>query len=245
MLLTLTLTNRTAEAVLNFVKVFSNLMSNTSNLKSKLFNSLFVHKTNSVMRAIYPDFLWRKPNDEKKIYLTFDDGPITEITEFVLETLNKFNAKATFFCIGDNVVKHPKVFNKLIENQHTVGNHTFNHLKGWNTENNDYFENVQQCESVLFQDNQKKLFRPPYGRIKKSQAKILISDYEIVMWDVLTADYSKDISKENCLKNALKYTESGSIVVFHDSIKAFNNMSYTLPRLLNEFSEQGYSFESL
>lgn len=220
-------------------------MSNTSNFTSQLFNSLFVHKTNAVMRAIYPDFLWRIPNTEKKIYLTFDDGPIPEITEFVLETLNEYNAKATFFCIGDNVVKHPQVFNKIIDNQHSVGNHTFNHLKGWNTENDVYFENIKKCENVLFQDNPKKIFRPPYGRIKKSQAKILISEYEIVMWDVLTADYSKDISKENCLKNALKYTESGSIVVFHDSIKAFNNMSYTLPRLLNEFSEQGYSFESL
>jgi peptidoglycan-N-acetylglucosamine deacetylase len=208
--------------------------------------SMFIHKTNFLMRALYPNFVWRKPTQEKKIYLTFDDGPIPEVTEFVLETLEKYNAKATFFCIGNNIQKHPDIFHKVINGGHAVGNHTFNHLKGWATANETYFENIAQCKDELTSRGvATNLFRPPYGRIKRSQSKMLFSDYQVVMWDVLSGDFSQELSKERVLSKTLQHTQAGSIVLFHDSIKANRNMSYTLPRVLEHFSEKGFSFENL
>ncbi len=202
------------------------------------------------MRAMYPDFIWRKKTQEKKIYLTFDDGPIPEVTEFVLETLATFNARATFFCIGDNIRKHPFVFDKVIAGGHSVGNHTFNHLRGWDTANEVYLDNVEQCDTLISSQARmmlpgKKLFRPPHGRIRRSQAKALLPEYDIVMWDVLTADYAADITPEKVLAKSLQYTEAGSIVLFHDSIKANKNMSFALPRFLAYFSEKGFRFECI
>jgi peptidoglycan-N-acetylglucosamine deacetylase len=207
---------------------------------------MFLHKTNFLMRALYPDFIWRKSLLEKKIYLTFDDGPIPEITEFVLETLAKYQAKATFFCIGDNIRKHPLIFQKLINEGHAIGNHTFNHLKGWATDDVTYLENVVLCSKEIEKENhQTQLFRPPYGRIKRSQAKSLLLDYEIVMWDVLSGDFSLKLSPETVLHKTIEHTKAGSIVLFHDSIKAYKNMSYSLPRFLEYFSEKGFQFAKL
>jgi peptidoglycan-N-acetylglucosamine deacetylase len=207
---------------------------------------MFLHKTNFLMRALYPDFIWRKSLLEKKIYLTFDDGPIPEITEFVLETLAKYQAKATFFCIGDNIRKHPLIFQKLINEGHAIGNHTFNHLKGWATDDVTYLENVVLCSKEIEKENhQTQLFRPPYGRIKRSQAKLLLLDYEIVMWDVLSGDFSRKLSPEIVLHKTIEHTKTGSIVLFHDSIKAYKNMSYSLPRFLEYFSEKGFQFAKL
>ena len=214
------------------------------------------------MRAFYPDFIWRIPTKKKEIFLTFDDGPIPEITEFVLEELNKYQAKATFFCIGGNIEKYPDVFQQVVNQQHTVGNHTFNHLKGWDTEDDIYAENFKKCKNIIVErgakfdvidannDNQesninRRLFRPPFGRIKRSQAKEILKSHEIVMWDVLTGDYDQNLLKEQILSKTLKHTEQGSIVLFHDSIKASKNMMHTLPRVLAHFSEQGYSFKSI
>lgn len=207
---------------------------------------MFLHKTNFLMRALYPDFIWHKSPLEKKIYLTFDDGPIPEITEFVLETLAIYDAKATFFCIGDNIRKHQAIFKKLHDEGHSVGNHTFNHLKGWNTDDVTYLENVVLCsEEIKKEKHQTTLFRPPYGRIKRSQAKSLLPDYEIVMWDVLSGDFSQKLSPEIVLQKTIRYTNAGSIVLFHDSIKAYKNMSYSLPRFLSHFSEKGFQFAKL
>jgi peptidoglycan-N-acetylglucosamine deacetylase len=207
---------------------------------------MFLHKTNFLMRALYPDFIWRKSLLEKKIYLTFDDGPIPEITEFVLETLAKYQAKATFFCIGDNIRKHPLIFQKLINEGHAIGNHTFNHLKGWATDDVTYLENVVLCSKEIEKENhQTQLFRPPYGRIKRSQAKSLLLDYEIVMWDVLSGDFSQKLSPETVLHKTIEHTKAGSILLFHDSIKAYKNMSYSLPRFLEYFSEKGFQFAKL
>ena len=202
------------------------------------------------MRALYPDFVWRKDRQEKTIYLTFDDGPIPEITEFVLETLAKFGAKATFFCIGDNIRKHPDIFEKVIRQGHTIGNHTYNHLRGWGTEDEKYLTNVKQCEAEISTQikegrNGKKLFRPPHGRITRSQSKVLLPDYDIIMWDVLTADYDTGLSPDKVLAKAIRYTENGSIVLFHDSIKANKNMSFALPRFLEYFSEREFRFQSI
>ena len=210
---------------------------------------MILHKTNFLMRALYPDFIWRKTTQEKKIYLSFDDGPIPEITEFVLETLSQFGAKATFFSIGDNIRKHPHIFEKVVAEGHTIGNHTFNHLRGWDTPDEVYLDNVKQCDvqisSLVIQPSDKKLFRPPHGRIKRRQAKTLLPEYDIIMWDVLTADYATEMTPESVLTKAIKYTESGSIVLFHDSIKANKNMSFALPRFLEYFSEKEFRFESI
>lgn len=204
---------------------------------------------------LFPNFIWQIPNAENKIYLTFDDGPIPEITEFVLEELNKHNAKATFFCIGDNIRKHPNIYTKIIENNHSVGNHTFNHLKGWNTSLEEYLENTNLCEEQFAKSSnpelqtlnfKHKLFRPPYGRIRASQAKALRKlGYKIIMWNVLSVDYSQSISPEKCIENVLKNTKSGSIIVFHDSVKAFPNLKIALPIVLKELSQKGFVFDKI
>ena len=205
---------------------------------------LYFIKTPRILKQFFAKYTWSFFTHKKEIYLTFDDGPIPEVTEFVLDKLKEYNAKATFFCIGDNIRKHPTVFSRIISEGHAVGNHTFNHLNGWKTSNDTYFENTNKCEKLL---NQKtKLFRPPYGRIKKSQAKHLLANgYKIIMWGVLSADFDTTISKEKCLQNVLKNTKKGSIIVFHDSIKASDKLYYTLPKVLKEFSEKGYEFKAI
>ncbi len=204
-------------------------------------------KTPGFIPRMFPQYLWKAPHGEKTLYLTFDDGPIPEVTEFVLDQLAKYNAKATFFCIGANVEKHPSIYQKVLANGHAIGNHTQHHLKGWKTQKSTYIDNVLQAEKFLKEDHGPvKLFRPPYGQIKKGQAKKLKQlGFEIVMWDVLTFDWEDEVSKEECLSNALDNIEDGSIIVFHDSIKAKRNMEYALPKVLEVFSKQGYQFKSL
>lgn len=197
---------------------------------------------------LYPTLTWRIPTTEKQLYLTFDDGPVPGPTDFVLETLSKNSIKATFFCIGDNVRKHPEVFKNVVAQGHTIGNHTFNHLKGWETSLNDYINNTAQCDAAFETLNAdtvtSKLFRPPYGRITRAQIKAL-SNYRIVMWDVLTHDYDQAKSPEACLTNSIHATRNGSIIVFHDSLKAERNMSYALPRYIDHFLNKGYNFNVL
>lgn len=214
--------------------------------------SFYWIKTNALIKKIFSKYTWDIPNDENKVYLTFDDGPIPEITEWVLDELKNHNAKATFFCIGDNIEKHPDIFTKIIKEGHSVGNHTFNHLDGWKTSTSEYFENTKQCEISIFNlkseiSNLKSpIFRPPYGKIKSSQAKkLLLLGYKIIMWDVLSADFDTRISPEKCLANVLKNVKSGSIIVFHDSTKAFPNLKYTLPKTLENLSKRGFLFEKL
>lgn len=204
-------------------------------------------KTHKIIKWLFPKYVWDIPNKDNKVYLTFDDGPIPEITEFVLSELEKHNAKATFFCIGDNIRKNPGIFEKVIVSGNAIGNHTFNHLKGWETETETYIENVKLCEAQMEKHRIKtNLMRPPYGRIKKSQAKILRnSGYKIIMWDIVSADFDATISPEECLKNVLKNVASGSIIVFHDSIKAFPNMRHALPETLKFLSEKGFKCEVL
>ncbi len=204
---------------------------------------LFLHKSPQFLKTFYSQFIWNIPTEEKVIYLTFDDGPIPEITDWVLEQLKYYEAKATFFCIGDNILKHPEVMNRVIAGGHRVGNHTHNHLNGWKTSNEIYNENVWQCQAVL--PIQTNLFRPPYGRIKIKQATPLLPHFQIVMWDVLTGDFEQYLSPERCLSKTLEHTQAGSIVVMHDSQKAWRNMSYVLPRMLAHFSELGFRFEGV
>lgn len=202
-------------------------------------------KTHPIIKKIFSNYVWSIPTSEKKVFLTFDDGPIPEITDWVLNQLKTYDAKATFFCIGNNVEKNPKVFLRIIEDGHAIGNHTFNHVKGWNTSNKTYFKEVEMCEVEIQKSPilnlKSKLFRPPYGKIKPSQSRRLRRlRYKIIMWDVLSADYKKEISKEKCLENVIDNLEPGSIIVFHDSIKAFKNLEYVLPKTLQFLSENGY-----
>lgn len=178
---------------------------------------------------------------EKHVYLTFDDGPVPGPTGFVLDTLKSFNATATFFCIGDNIRKHSDEFRKVVEAGHAVGNHTFNHLNGWKTKPQRYVDNVQQCQQLLSGGN---LFRPPFGRIRNSQVSAL-KDFKIVMWDVLTFDYDKALPGERSLAGSLDAVRPGSIVVFHDSLKAENSLRYVLPRFMAELLSRGYTFKQL
>ncbi|WP_066223531.1 polysaccharide deacetylase family protein [Formosa haliotis] len=200
-------------------------------------------KIPKLIKGIYPNYIWDMPFlDKKTIYLTFDDGPNPEITPWVLKTLKTYNAKATFFCIGDNVRKYPDIFKSVLADGHAVGNHTFNHLKGWKTNTEDYIHNVEKAAQLI----PSKLFRPPYGKIKRKQAKLLIAQgYQIIMWSIITFDWDTNLAEENCFKNAIKHTENGHIIVFHDSLKAAKNMQYALPKVLAHFSEKGYDFKAL
>jgi peptidoglycan/xylan/chitin deacetylase (PgdA/CDA1 family) len=205
-----------------------------------------VHRVPFFLPLLYPNLVWKIPTTETELFLTFDDGPVPGPTDFVLETLRKFNCKATFFCIGDNVRKYPEIFQKVVGDGHGIGNHTFNHVSGWSTSVNDYLDNVKQCDTEFRTSNfelpTSKLFRPPYGRITRNQINAL-ADYKVIMWDVLTIDYNKNVSPESCLKNSIRVTRPGSIIVFHDSLKAERNMMYALPRYVEHFLEQGFSFK--
>ena len=202
---------------------------------------MYLVKTPHFIQDLFPNYTWRIPTREKVLYLTFDDGPIPAVTPWVLEQLEAFQAKATFFCVGDNIRKHPEVFNQVVEKGHAVGNHTFNHLNGWQTENISYFHNVRHCANMVHSV----LFRPPYGRLKPKQAQFLQRHYRIVMWDVLSGDFDPKLSEEQCLANVINNAENGSIVVFHDSLKAEDKLRYALPRVLEHFAEQGFTFGKL
>ena len=205
-------------------------------------------KTNWFIKSIFSNYVWDIPNSENKVFLTFDDGPTPEITEWTLNQLKSYNAKATFFCIGDNITKFPEIFQKVISEGHSIGNHTFNHLNGWKTKTKNYINNSKLFETELkqLQTENCKLFRPPYGKIKLSQSRILRSQgYKIIMWDCISYDFNATISKETCLENVLKNVKSGSIIVFHDSKKAFLNLEYVLPRTLEFLKEKGFVCESI
>ncbi len=202
---------------------------------------MYLVKTPTFIQNLFPNFTWRIPNAEKIIYLTFDDGPIPEVTPWVLEQLRAYDAKGTFFCVGENVQKYPDVFKQVLAEGHTVGNHTYNHLAGWQTDNIPYFHNVRHCARQVNSD----LFRPPYGRLKPKQAQFLQRHYRIVMWDVLSGDFDASITNEQCLQNVVKNTQAGSIIVFHDSLKAEEKLRFVLPKVLKHFAAKGYRFEQL
>lgn len=208
-------------------------------------------KTNRLIKKVFSNLVWDIPNSDKKIYLTFDDGPIPEVTEWVLDLLKSEDIKATFFCIGDNIKKHPEVHKRILADGHQTGNHTFNHLNGWKTDTKNYIENFKLCEAEIenFQNSKletrnSKLFRPPYGKIKPSQSKAIRQlGYKIIMWDVLSYDFDSTISVEKCLENVISNTEQGSIIVFHDSLKAEKNLKYALPKAIQILKNKGFVFD--
>jgi peptidoglycan/xylan/chitin deacetylase (PgdA/CDA1 family) len=187
--------------------------------------------------------LWRITTTEKELYLTFDDGPHETATPFVLDQLKHYNAKASFFCIGKNVKSHPHIYKRILDEGHAVGNHTFNHLNGWKTKNDAYIKDVAEASAYIHSN----LFRPPYGRISPFAAKQLRKNlhFNIIMWHILSGDFDKNISPQKCAENVLLFSKPGSIIVFHDSIKGWEKMSYALPRILEKFTQQGFSFKAL
>ena len=199
-------------------------------------------KTPSIIQRVFSGYRWRFSSVTKEIYLTFDDGPTPEITTFVLNELKKHQAKATFFCIGKNVKNHPSIYERIKKEGHSVSNHTYNHLNGFRTNNINYIENILQAEKLI----ESNLFRPPYGRLKSSQARSIIGKgYKIIMWDILSGDFDTTITPEKCLKNVLEKTTNGSIVVMHDSEKAKDKIFYTLPKILSYYQEKGYLFKAI
>lgn len=202
---------------------------------------MYLIHTPHYVQALFPGLTWKMPSGRNSIYLTFDDGPIPEVTPWVLETLAAYNAKATFFCVGDNVRKHQEIYNSVIEAGHSVGNHTLNHLSGWSTENISYFHNIRHCARIVNSG----LFRPPYGKLRPSQVQFLQRHYQIIMWDVLSADFDNEITPEECFQNVIQHAGQGSIIVFHDSLKAQVNLRFALPRVLEHYSKLGYTFNSL
>jgi peptidoglycan/xylan/chitin deacetylase (PgdA/CDA1 family) len=194
---------------------------------------------------LYPDLTWRIHDSPKSIYLTFDDGPVPGPTDFVLDTLTQFSVPATFFCIGDNVRKHPDSFASINKESHAIGNHTFHHVNGWKTNTADYVREVALCNDEIAHNGcTTKIFRPPYGRISRKQVAAL-PGYQVIMWDVLTHDYNSSLRSETCLKNSVNASREGSIVVFHDSFKAEKNLRYVLPRYIDHFLGKGYVFKKI
>lgn len=209
-------------------------------------------KTPQIVKRIFPKYTWDLGHvNNDRIYLTFDDGPTPNITEFVLKQLSLYDAKATFFCIGDNIQKHAEVFDLILSQGHTVGNHTMNHLKAWKSNHDTYIQNVIECEEIIKKytksyQNIQKLFRPPYGQISHSKFKTLDNlGYQTILWDVLSKDWQLTTSPEECFRNVIKNVKPGSIIVFHDSIKASRNIKATLPKVLEYFTKKGFVFETI
>lgn len=194
-----------------------------------------------LLDALTKNLVWSIKTTMKEVFLTFDDGPIPEVTPWVLETLKQYDAKATFFCVGDNVKKHPDIYRMIVDQGHKVGNHTMNHLNGWTNFNKTYFENIEKCNALIHSN----LFRPPYGKIKPSQISHLKNDYRIIMWDVLTKDYDASVTGEYCFEKVKKNCKPGSIIVFHDSIKAEKRLRKALPKSLEYLKQEGYTFSSI
>jgi peptidoglycan-N-acetylglucosamine deacetylase len=202
----------------------------------------YLVKTPWWLKKIYHSYTWDVDTQEQELFLTFDDGPHPTITPFVLEQLKRFNAFGTFFCIGKNVSTYPEVYEQIANEGHSVGNHTYNHLNGWKTDDKTYLENIAEASSII----NSSLFRPPYGRIRSSQAKqIKQAGSKLIMWDVLSGDFDESLSKDKCLNNVIANSKPGSIIVFHDSEKAFPRLEYALPRTLDFFSNKGYRFRKL
>ena len=204
----------------------------------------YLVKSPWILKKYFSECTWNIKTNEKILYLTFDDGPHPEATLFILEQLKNYNAKATFFCIGKNVKEHFEIYKQIISDGHRPGNHTFNHLNGWNTRDEIYIKDTEKAAEIIDSN----LFRPPYGRITKFQIKVLQQqkiNLKTIMWDVLSGDFDSSLKPENCYLNVINNAHPGSIIVFHDSLKAFPNLQYTLPLVLKYYSEKGFQFRPL
>lgn len=203
---------------------------------------MFIEQPPVLYRILFPEAVWRiKRKKRRVVYLTFDDGPVPEVTPWVLDTLDKYGVKATFFMVGDNVARNPQLFEEIKRRGHCYGNHTMNHLQGMKTTRDDYMHNIDQANELI----DSTLFRPPHGLMKWSQARAIKERYNIIMYDLVTRDYSRNLNGDEVLANVRRYVRNGSIIVFHDSLKAEKNLRYALPRAIEWLKEQGYEFETI
>jgi peptidoglycan/xylan/chitin deacetylase (PgdA/CDA1 family) len=206
-------------------------------LLTKLKVSLFV-KPPEWIRKISSRMVWRIPIGEPVLFITFDDGPVPGLTEWILEELEKYDAKATFFCVGDNVRKNPTLYSKILDGGHAVGNHTYSHLNSYRTGINHFVKDVYRARKFI----DSRLFRPPYGRIRPIAARILLPRFRIILWDVLSMDYDTELEPRMVMYNVVSEARSGSIIVFHDNLKARTNLEYALPKVLDHYTRAGYKF---
>jgi len=202
---------------------------------------MYTAHTPYLVQKVFSKLIWNIPSKNQTLYLTFDDGPTPLVTPWVLKTLSKFEAKATFFCVGKNAEKHPKILKQIIDEGHSIGNHTHHHLNGWKTNKKKYLLDIQECAKHI----DSCLFRPPYGKLRKVHFNHLKNDYSVVMWDVLSGDFDQSLSHEKCLKNVVNKVKAGSIVVFHDSLKAENKLRHVLPKVLFELKTRGFKFSAI
>jgi peptidoglycan/xylan/chitin deacetylase (PgdA/CDA1 family) len=200
---------------------------------------LFV-KTPSIAKYLYPSLVWKKNTEQKKIWITFDDGPDKKVTPFLVNLLEKFNIKATFFIVGSQAKKHPELVKLIINNGHKIGNHSFSHLSGYSTKNNKYLQDVEQAKKYIDSD----IFRPPYGKITPFQIKNLTKDFKIIMWDIMSWDFKENISSNKIFKNVMDNVESGSIILFHNNLKSYKNLKKSLELILKKLKEQEYQFST-
>jgi len=226
------------------------LRSSRATSTRSYFNLLHVwrfYKSPAILKKIYPGLIWDIKTEAKELYLTFDDGPVPDLTPFFLKTLKEFNAKATFFCVGDNIKRYPKIFDQILQDGHAIGNHTFNHMKAWRVDAGTYLENVKKCDEIMEIAGAKPegLFRPPYGQMTRELSKILRKTHSIIMWDVLSWDFDASPSAKTGLSRTIAATRPGSIIVFHDNYKAESKVRYMLPGFLEHFAKHGYIFKSL
>jgi peptidoglycan/xylan/chitin deacetylase (PgdA/CDA1 family) len=201
---------------------------------------MYLVKTPLFAQWLFKKLVWRIVNT-KKVFLTFDDGPVPEATPWVLDLLREEDVKATFFCVGENVSRYPDIYQRIIDEGHSIGNHTYNHLNAWKTDKKTYLSNVNKAKSVI----DSRLFRPPYGKLSPSLSKELEEDYDIIMWDVLSGDFDSNISAKKCLDNVKKNVKEGSIIVFHDSIKAIDKLKYVLPEVIKSCKARGMEFDKI
>jgi len=206
---------------------------------------MHIYKTPGFVISLLPGLIWKIASNRKEVYLTFDDGPVPGITEWVLDTLDQFGAKASFFVVGDNVQKYPDLFTRMVECGHSIGNHTQNHLNAWQNNQKEFLNNIELCNRSMHGYSGKPLFRPPHGKLTPGIIRKVKSKYQIVMWDVLSGDYDPSISADSCLKKSLYHTSEGSIIVFHDSYKAEKKLKSVLPAYMRDLDSRGFSFKSL
>ena len=197
-------------------------------------------KTPSLTKYLFPSLVWKKNTDQKKIWITFDDGPDEKVTPYLINVLEKFNIKATFFVIGNQAKKYPELVKLIINNGHKIGNHSFSHLNGFSTNNNKYLEDVEQAKKYIDSD----IFRPPFGKITPFQIKNLKKDFKIIMWDIMSWDFKENIYPNKMYKNVIDNVENGSIILFHNNLKSYNNLKNSLEIILEQLKDKGYQFST-
>lgn len=202
---------------------------------------MYLVKTPGLIKTIFSSFIWSVPTSASTVFLTFDDGPIPEVTPWVLDLLLEYNMKATFFCVGDNANKYPELLKRITKEGHSIGNHTYHHLNGWKTEHDNYINDLSLCSGYI----ESTFFRPPYGKLTLSQAKSILATHEVIMWDLLSGDFDQTISSQRCLQNVLDHYAKGAIIVFHDSLKAEKHLKYVLPQFLEHLKTRGFTSQNL